>query len=136
MVEKSGQKISQLVAAPRRKNRRDESVVYKIPCNGCDLPYYGETSRGLKQRIVEHKRDFRNHNINNSLVKHTDRCPHLPDWKHAEILKRNLCKKERKTLESCLIEAFPCTNTKAGDVKLAKSVALVLVEEYLGSEVT
>ena len=62
--------------------------------------------------------------------------PHLPDWEHAEILKDELSKIGRKTLESSLIEAFPCTNTKAGDVRLARSVALALVEEYLGKKVT
>ena len=68
--------------------------------------------------------------------KHLETCPHLPDWEHAEILKDELSKIGRKTLESSLIEAFPCTNTKAGDVRLARSVALALVEEYLGKKVT
>ena len=39
---------------------------------------------------------------------------------------------EEKTLESSLIESFPCTNTKAGDVRLAKNVAIALVKEFLG----
>ena len=111
-------------------------MVYKIPCKGCNLSYYGETPRGLKKRITEHKRDFRNHNLSNSLVKHFETCAHLPDWEHAEILKDELSKIGRKTLESSLIESFPCTNTKAGDVRLARSVALALVEEYLGKKVT
>ena len=68
--------------------------------------------------------------------------PDLPDWEHAEILKDELSKIGRKTSslhlhqESSLIEAFPCTNTKVGDVRLARSVALALVEEYLGKKVT
>ena len=136
MVEKSGEKIGQLVAAPKTQNKSSNSLVYKIPCKGCNLSYYGETSRGLKKRITEHKRDFRNHKQNNSLVKHLETCPHLPDWEHAEILKDELSKIGRKTLESSLIEAFPCTNTKAGDVRLARSIALALVEEYLGKKVT
>ena len=89
-------------------------------------------SRGLKKRITEHKRDLRCHNTNSSLVKHLDVCPHLPDWDHARALKSGLSKLDRKLLESCLIEAFACTNSKAGDIKLAKSMAFALVEEYIG----
>ena len=63
-------------------------------------------------------------------------CAYLPDWEHADILKRGVSKAKRKILESSLIEAFPCTNSKAGDVKLAKSVAIVLVEEHLGRNAT
>ena len=133
VVDTSGEKVSQLIAAPTKvKNKRDDSLVYKIPCNGCSLPYYGETSRGLKKRIAEHKRDFRNHNTNNYFVKHSESCLRLPDWEHAEILKADLSRTGRKTLESSLIESFPCTNTKAGDVRLAKNVAIALVKEFLG----
>ena len=133
VVDTSGEKISQLIAAPTKvKNKRDDSLVYKIPCKGCSLPYYGETSRGLKKCIAEHKRDFRTHNTNNSLVKHSESCLRLPDWEHAEILKADLSRTGRKTLESSLIESFPCTNTKAKDVRLAKSVAIALVKEFLG----
>ena len=136
LIEQSGQKIGQIVQYKRVRTQCDNSLVYKIPCKGCTLPYYGETSRGLKKRIEEHKRDLRNHDTKNSLVKHLEDCPYLPDWEHADILKKGLSKTNRKILESSLIEAFPCNNSKAGDVKLAKSVAIVLVEEHLGRNAT
>ena len=50
VVEKSGEKVGQIVMLKKPKNQRDSSLAYNIPCNGCSLPYYGETSRGLKQR--------------------------------------------------------------------------------------
>lgn len=136
VMEKSGQKIGQLVKMKKAGEGRRDSVVYKIPCNGCSMSYFGETSRGLKKRITEHKRDLRNHNGNSSLVKHLESCPHLPDWENAETLKVNLSKPARKILESSLIEALPCSNTKAGDIKVAKSVAIILLDEYLGMKVT
>ena len=136
VIEKSAQKIGSIVASKLSKSRNDESLVYKIPCGGCKQSYYGETSGGLKKRITEHKRDLRNHNANNSLVKHIDSCPNLPNWKEAEILKSGLSKTQRKLLESSLIESMVCANSKAGDMKLARSVAKFLVEEYLGNIVT
>ena len=99
-------------------------------------PYYGETARGLKKRTTEHKRDLRNYNVNNSLVKHIESCPNLPNWKEPEVLKSGLSKSQRKLLESSLIESMKCTNSKAGDIKLARSVAKFLVEEHLGNIVT
>ena len=136
VIEKSGQKIGSIVAPKLSKCRNEESLVYKIPCGGCKYPYYGETSRGLKKRTTEHKRDLRNHNVNNSLVKHIESCPNLPNWKEAEVLKSGLSKSQRKLLESSLIESMKCTNSKAGDIKLARSVAKFLVEEHLGNIVT
>lgn len=132
LIEQSGQKIGQVMVTKKPQARNDDSLVYQIPCKGCYMPYYGETSRGLKKRITEHKRDIRVHNNNSSLVKHLEVCNSFPDWDNAKTLKSGLSKLDRKMLESSLIEAFACTNSKAGDIKLAKSVAFALVEEYIG----
>ena len=135
-MESSGRKIGQLVNKNGSKEQTDESLVYKIPCHGCSLPYFGETSRGLKKRISEHKRDLKYHNINNALVKHTQSCQRLPDWEKADILKANLNRTGRKLLESALIEALPCTNSKAGDIRVARGVATMILEEQLSDNVT
>ena len=42
------------------------SVVYQIPCRGCQKSYVGETGRGLKTRLAEHKRDVREHRVSNA----------------------------------------------------------------------
>ena len=69
-------------------------------------------------------------------MKHIESCPNLPNWKEAEVLKSGLSRTQRKLLESSLIESMVCTNSKAGDIKLARSVAKFLMEEYLGNIVT
>ena len=74
IVEASGRKIGQLVNKNGSKEQTDESPVYKITYHSCSLPYFGESSRGLKKRISEHKKDLMYHNINNALVKHTQSC--------------------------------------------------------------
>ena len=68
------------------------SLVHKISCKGDTLPYYGETSRGLKKRIEEHKRDRRNHGIKNSLVKHLEDRAYLPHWEYVDIIKEGMIK--------------------------------------------
>ena len=56
----AGSKISGLVQ--EKKGTTNEcSVVYSIPCKGCDLSYYGETARGLSTRLKEHRADVRHH---------------------------------------------------------------------------
>ena len=110
----------------------ETSLVYKIPCKGCTQPYFGETSRGLKKRLIEHKRDFRNHNTNNAMVKHSEKCDSLPDWDHAEIIRDSLSRSDRKTIESSLIESYKCVNSKAGGIRLGKSIAVLLVRKRLG----
>ena len=63
---------------------------------------------------------MRNHNVNNSLVKHIGSCPNLPNWKDAEVLKSGLSKIQRKLLESSLVESMACTHSKAEDIKFAR----------------
>ena len=136
IVEKAGMKIGQVVSKKKKCDRSETSLVYKITCKGCTLPYFGETSRGLKKRLMEHKRDFRNHNTNNAMVKHAEKCGRLPDWDHAEIIRDSLSRSDRKTIESSLIESCRCINSKAGDIRLGKSLAVLLVRKRLGISVT
>ena len=37
-----------------------KGVVYKVPCNSCDMSYVGETGRTLHLRLKEHKRALTN----------------------------------------------------------------------------
>ena len=68
----SGMKIENL-SRQKTKMSENNSVVYKIPCSGpCKKSYVGETGRGLKTRLNEHKRDVRNHNTSNAMVLHLE----------------------------------------------------------------
>ena len=54
----SGTKIGELTKGKQSKPKNQGSVIYSIPCNGCNREYIGETSRGLGKRIAEHKNDI------------------------------------------------------------------------------
>ena len=83
IVSASGKQIGQLLVRKKSKKADLDSVVYQIPCSGCDKAYYDETGRGLKKRIQEHKNDIRNHRTTKALVVHIDEEGHLPKWSDA-----------------------------------------------------
>lgn len=114
VVEQSGTKICDIVMNKYEKTKNERSVVYKIPCGGCSKAYYGETHRGLKTRISEHKRDLKHHRMYNSMVVHAEEDDHLPRWDRAEEVKVGLTKRKRKIVESALIGSMPCTNHSGG----------------------
>ena len=82
----SGQKIKELVKTKETKEDSEKSVVYELPCTGCYKTYVGETGRGVKTRIREHKSDVKFHRTSNAIVVHIDECQHLPKWEETRLL--------------------------------------------------
>ena len=64
----TGRKIGDVVKTKETRMTNDNSVIYSIPCKGCNKIYVGETGRGLKKWVTEHRRDVKKHNTSNSLV--------------------------------------------------------------------
>ena len=122
IVMRSGSKIGTLVRRNVRVTNND-SVVYKIPCGTCNLPYFGESGRGLQTRLKEHKADVRHHRISNALVIHAERSDHLPDWGGAGVLHSSIDKTARRAIEAAYITVEDNINTSAGFFRLAKPVA-------------
>ncbi|XP_076044840.1 uncharacterized protein LOC143027434 [Oratosquilla oratoria] len=71
VVNDTGKKIGHL-ARKNTEPHNDASIIYKIPCSGCDNAYFGEYYRGLTNRLKEHKADIRHHREINALVYHVD----------------------------------------------------------------
>ena len=112
----------------------ENSIVYKIPCNGCEKVYIGETGRGIEKRLYEHKADVRKHNTSNSLVLHIEECHNLPKWGDVSIIEKGMNKKMRKALEAAHITINKVTNHRDGFMKWSRYAA----QQALGdrSEVT
>ena len=118
-----GIKIGDMCKDKQTKVTNENSVIYRIPCKGCDKVYIGETSRGLKKRISEHKNDVLKHNVSNSLVVHIDNYGHLPDWNAATEVKTGLEKNMRKAIEAAIIHTNNVNNHREGFHKWALPAA-------------
>ena len=119
----SGMKIENL-SRQKTKMSENNSVVYKIPCSGpCKKSYVGETGRGLKTRLNEHKRDVRNHNTSNAMVLHLEKCQQFPDWTKAHVIAEGMSKSIRKATEAAYILLDDTLNSKPGFFTWSKSAA-------------
>lgn len=125
LVENAGSKIGEIVNK-RTGKRAEDSVVYTVPCSKCPKAYYGETYRGVKKRIGEHKSDIRQHKDTSSFVIHIDKYQHLPDWGKTDVIWRGGDKAKRKMIESAVIETMPNINSKRGDFTLAPILARIM----------
>ena len=61
----------------KEKPENRTHVVHKIPCNNCDKVYVGQTKRYLRQRISEHKNNYKK-----PPKKHTALTQHMLDENH------------------------------------------------------
>ena len=119
--EKSGDILKYKCSGNRTCN--EKSVVYRIPCGTCDRSYIGESGRGLKTRIAEHRRDVRGHVLSNAIVVHADKSGHLPRWEQAEILEKGMKKNIRRALEAAHIKTKRTYNTRPGFYTLGQATA-------------
>ena len=131
VVTGGGKRIREMLNPTPRKSNQD-SLVYQIPCSGCDSSYYGETCRGFDTRVKEHKADLRHHRPSSALVDHVDKAGHLPKWKEAKILQSGLDRKRRKVLEALYISTNKNINKRTGDIVWATTAALMCIPRDRG----
>ena len=125
----SGNKIKDMFERKPKKAQgpSPKSVVYEIPCKGCNKTYVGETGRGVETRIKEHKSDVKFHRTSNAIVVHIEQCQHLPDWEDTRILEKNLKKKTRKILQAAHIASRNTMNSRNGFIALASGAASIAI---------
>ena len=117
-------RIRDITSKKDEQTKNTHSLLYEIPCGGCDKKYYGETSRGIETRLKEHKADIRHHRPNSALVNHVDDQGHLPKWSEAKTLQMNLSKQHRKAWESIYITLNKENlNKRTGDIVWAEVAA-------------
>ena len=130
VVTTSGIKIKDLTGKKYKKcESGNESVIYKIPCSGCNKAYYGETSRGVTKRLYEHKLDVKRHRTSNAIVMHIDQSSHLPRWEGVEVIDKGMCKTARKAIEAAHILVEDSINSRGGFVTWSKPAAQVVLRE-------
>ena len=122
IVTRSENKIGSIVQKKTRF-QNSESIIYKTPCGTCKKPYFGESGRGFRTRIKEHKADLRHHRLSNAMVIHAERTDHLPDWASASVIHTDFSKFERRAVEAAYIAVEDNINTSPGFFRLATPVA-------------
>ena len=114
IVTASGTKIGDMIRKKNKPTKTKDSVVYAIPCGGCNSQYFGETGRSLNTRLREHKNDLQHLTSTNAMVSHLNKTGHIPKFKEAKTLHQGLYKSTRKALESAHISCQMNHNQKAG----------------------
>ena len=105
--------------------------VYRVPCSadGCNLDYYGRTSRPFGVRMNEHKDDIRNRVMSNSMVKHIASNPgHGFNFDSAKILWKTRSVIEQRMVESSCIATLPNCNTSIGEIHVNPIIAALVLK--------
>lgn len=125
----AGRKVQEIVTRKQQKTdiNEEKSVVYEIPCKGCDQSYVGETGRGVDVRLKEHRNDVKFHRVSNAIVLHIDKCDHLPDWERTRLLEKNIKKSTRKMLEAAHILTRDTFNSRCGFITWSTIAAKLVV---------
>ena len=121
-----------MLTQAKNSSKRNNSVVYQVPCGTCEKSYIGETGRGMEQRLKEHKRDLRNDMDHSAFVVHARKTSHLPDWDGATTLASCKTKGNRKATEAAYIATNDTINTRVGFIKWAKSAAVFSIKNTKG----
>ena len=72
IVTVTGKKVQEIVKHKGEKQdlKESKSVVYEIPCKGCNKTYVGETGRGVDVRLKEHRSYVKLYRTSNAIVLH------------------------------------------------------------------
>ena len=92
-------------------------IIYEIPCLDCNFVNIGQTKRGLKSRLAEHKRATLNQKLEQSaLCVHAMEFEHNIEWINAKILKVENNYSKRLVSEAWFINSRPnVMNRSDGD---------------------
>ena len=123
-----------MIKHDEKRDKNENSIVYKIPCNTCHVAYYGETARGVHKRLTEHKNDLKTHRLSNSLVIHADKYGHLPNWEKVEVLHEGHDRTTRKIIEAAYISTNDVSNHRMGFINLTKAASHTIINEAKSRE--
>ena len=82
-------------------------VVYKIPCYNCDMCYIGETSKQVKFRVEEHRKNITQHHQPSLIYQHIAQEHHDINWNNVSILNKHQNTYSGNFLEACHAQVTP-----------------------------
>ena len=90
------------------KNSPEDSnnIIYSIHCNSCRIPYIGQTTKGIDQRINQHKQNVRRGMLNSGIFMHLNNSnfQHSMNWHEPKVLLKCNDYYARNITESALIQ--------------------------------
>src|SRR5204863_488936 len=90
---------------PKNGTQGSKNCVYRINCNSCSRPYYGETKRPLNVRIKEHRENTRKGLVDKSkIAQHCWSENHQMNFDEAKIVHREPHFFKRKLIEASYIK--------------------------------
>ena len=94
--------------------------LYTIPCKDCDKKYLGQTSKGLKTRLGQHKYSVRTAQSSNAIFIHFSHFNHRVDWANGKEIMFCNDYVSRNVIESALIKTYSANlmNLSPGMYKL------------------
>ena len=95
-------------------------------------PGSAETTRGLANKMKEHRADVRHHRTSSALVNHIGKVRNLPDWNGTRVLHYGLCSNKRKVLETLYISRNRNINKRLGDVVRESPMARFWAPKFTG----
>ena len=105
----------------------DVGVVYQIPCNDCNLSYFGQSGRGFDVRLTEHKNAVRLRRVNNACYKHISDKNHSLNWENARVVYKSNILSNRLVVESSLIVARPNYNNSRSTLTIENLAANLII---------
>ncbi|KAJ8910813.1 hypothetical protein NQ315_003687 [Exocentrus adspersus] len=103
------------------------NIVYKIPCNNCNLTYVGQSSRTLKCRLTNHKSDCRLLKETSALAQHSTLLGHNMNFDGAEILMVESNYNKRCFLEMVCINNEEFSMNKRSDIENLSNIYTYLL---------
>lgn len=84
-------------------NADDVGGVYIINCNNCGDKYVGETGRGIRTRIQEHRRAVQLNSQGSAIARHCWEKDHRMDFKNSRLIYKSNNISHRRVVEGALI---------------------------------
>ena len=113
---------SELLGPPKAPSipDRHDRIVYRIPCRSCNKVYIGETGRPVGERILEHHRDVRLMQTDNSAItEHTNEADHLSNRSGVQCIAHHRHWYTHRVKEAIQIRLHP--NTLSRGLKIPQS---------------
>jgi hypothetical protein len=127
VVSKKAGTIRSMISKTKCPRDKDETkdVVYKIDCRTCGKAYIGETSKTIRERKDQHRRDVIKQAETNGIYNHLKmNRRHKIEWEQHSILEKEKNWKKRRIKEALFINALNPQNGICNVMNIEKGMKI------------